>query len=171
MAPGQIIVRAASQQDIPSIRTLFMEYAAWIGIDLGFQGFPQEVETLPGRYGEPGGALLIAEADGEPCGCAALRRIDDEVCEMKRLYVRSAVRGRGAGGLLVGRIITAARERGYQRMRLDTLPSMASAQALYRRFGFREIPPLRLQPRPGRALHGEGPASLREKRSPYLRRR
>jgi GNAT superfamily N-acetyltransferase len=149
MTAGEITVRIASPGDIETVRALFVEYAAGVGIDLGFQGFPQELDSLPGKYGEPGGALLIAELDGEPCGCVALRRIDAAVCEMKRLYVREGVRGRGAGGRLVDRIIREARVRGYERMRLDTLPSMAPAQELYRQRGFRDIPAHVFNPVPG----------------------
>ncbi len=144
-----VVVRAASAEDVPAVKALFVEYAAWIGIDLGFQGFPQELARLPGKYGEPGGALFIAELDGRPCGCVALRRIDSAVCEMKRLFVRPSIRGKGVGRQLVDCIIQAARDRGYERMRLDTLPSMTAAQSLYGRLGFREIPPYVFNPVPG----------------------
>jgi ribosomal protein S18 acetylase RimI-like enzyme len=123
------------------VRQLFLEYAASLGIDLCFQGFEQELAGLPGKYAPPEGALILALVDGKPAGCVALRLIDAELCEMKRLYLRDAFRGLGLGRALVMRIIEEARTRGYHAMRLDTLSSMVAAQRLYASFGFSYIEP------------------------------
>jgi putative acetyltransferase len=141
------ITEAQSPEQIESARALFNEYAAGLGIDLCFQNFAAELKGLPGAYAEPSGRLLLAVADGSPAGCIALRRIADGICEMKRLYVKPEFRGRGLGRILTERIITLARQLGYQRMRLDTLPGkMDPAIAMYRTFGFVEIQPYYLNP-------------------------
>ena len=126
--------------DIDAARELFREYQTRLGVDLCFQGFAAEVEGLPGDYAPPGGRLLLAENDGVPAGCVALRALDGSRCEMKRLFVRPATRGRGAGRALVARILDEAHALGYAEMVLDTLPTMAEAQHLYQAFGFRDIP-------------------------------
>lgn len=156
-----IAYRHAARKDLREIRLLFTEYAASLGVDLSFQGFDAELEALPGKYAPPEGALLIAERGGEPCGCIALRRIDERTCEMKRLYVRPACRQLGIGRELVRRVLEEARVKGYGAMRLDTLPSMRSAIAMYRSFGFREIAPYVYNPVEGalfmeKALLSEG---------------
>ena len=125
---------------------LFREYAAGLGFDLGFQGFERELVELPGDYAAPGGVLLLARNEGLAVGCVALRRIDAATCEMKRLYVRPGSRGAGLGRRLAEAILEEGRRAGYRRMRLDTVPSMAGAIALYRRMGFREIEPYRYNP-------------------------
>ena len=131
--------------DIAIVRELFREYAAGLGVDLGFQDFEKELATLPGDY-DP---ILVAHWNGEVAGCAALHPIDSIICEMKRLYVRLAYRGHSIGRSLAERMMAEARDRGFQRMRLDTLPMMAEAQKLYRSLGFIEIPPYRFNPVPG----------------------
>jgi len=138
-------IRPSTESDLAAIRELFREYSDSLGIDLGFQHFEEELSALPGEYAPPTGALLLAE-DGAPAGCVALRRFDDRSCEMKRLYVRPGSRHLGAGKALVDEIIAVAREASYERMRLDTLPSMDRALRLYRSLGFREIPPYRFNP-------------------------
>jgi len=149
--PGHRIVAAESPAEIRDAAKLFREYAASLGIDLSFQDFESEVSSLPGVYAPPSGRLLLllTESSREPAGCVALRRIDDTICEMKRLYLRPQFRGSGAGTALANAVIHAAREIGYSRMRLDTLPQMHDAQALYVRLGFREISPYCFNPIPG----------------------
>ncbi|MBN8737629.1 MAG: GNAT family N-acetyltransferase [Xanthomonadales bacterium] len=139
--PTSIEVAQASSPDLVALaRELFREYEHAIGVDLEYQGFAAELAALPLPYAPPDGALLVATVGGSTAGCVALRRIGAHVCEMKRLYVRPTCRGMRLGERLVGEIIDHARRAGYQEIRLDTLPSMTSAQGLYRRLGFREIP-------------------------------
>ena len=124
---------------IEVIRKLFLEYARSLEIDLDFQDFETELNTLPGKYQPPDGALILALVEGKEAGCIALRKISKDICEMKRLYVRDEYRGLGLGKKLVGMIIDEAVNKNYQYMRLDTLPTMKSAQSLYLSFGFYDI--------------------------------
>jgi ribosomal protein S18 acetylase RimI-like enzyme len=137
------IVPAASANDLAAVRGLFEAYAAALPIDLGYQDFAGELAGLPGRYAPPAGILLLARAeDGTPLGCVGIRPLADEgCCEMKRLYLRPEARGRGLGSALARAAIEAARRLGYGEVRLDTLPSMAEALALYSRLGFGRIEP------------------------------
>lgn len=139
--PSIVLRRAEDAALVATARTLFVEYAAAIGVDLEYQGFSAERAGLPAPYAPPDGALLLAFVDDAVAGCAALRRHDARSGEMKRLYVRDAYRGLGLGGRLVGVIVDSARAAGYAELRLDTLARMTSAQALYRRLGFVETAP------------------------------
>lgn len=135
--------------DVESVRELFREYAASLGISLCFQGFEQELAHLPGEYAPPAGRLLVAVEKGQAVGCVALRRLDGETCEMKRLYVKSRFRGAGFARALAYGLVAEARRMGYRRMRLDTLPVMGEARLLYQTMGFREIAPYYQNPVPG----------------------
>ena len=125
--------------DLDAVRGLLRQYGAIPGVGECVVGFAAEIAGLPGRYAEPDGVLLLATVDGRPAGCGALRQLAGGLCEMKRLYVDPSARGSGLGRALALRLIEAGRERGYHAMRLDTLPFLESAIALYRSLGFREI--------------------------------
>jgi putative acetyltransferase len=143
------LVPALTPAQLRDARALFLEYAASLGFDLRFQDFDREVASLPGEYAPPRGVLLLALADGRAVGCVALRALDEWTCEMKRLYVRREGRGRGIGRLLCTMLIAEAQARGYARMKLDTVPQMAEAIALYRALGFVPTDPYRYNPLPG----------------------
>jgi putative acetyltransferase len=140
------IESATSTDAIGEVRDLFLEYQRALGVDLTFQDFATELSTLPGAYAPPRGRLLLARIAGSAVGCVGLRPVAGDTCEMKRLYVNSAGRGSGLGRLLAERAIAEAREIGYARMVLDTLPSMTVAHRLYGQLGFVEIAPYRYNP-------------------------
>jgi len=136
------IVSAQTPDHLSAARRLFREYQSWLQIDLCFQNFEKELANLPGDYAAPEGRLLLAYEDIQLAGCVALRRADQEVCEMKRLFLREEFRGRGLGRQLIEAIIREARQIGYERIRLDTLPpKMNDAIALYRSCGFKQTAP------------------------------
>jgi len=163
--------QAETPDEIEEVRRLLREYEASLGVSLCFQGFERELAELPGEYVPPGGRLLLCSAGVSPAvagasrsrprgqdthatagetpalhhaaGCVALRRVDDETCEMKRLYLRPAFRGKGAGRVLAVAIIGEARKIGYKKMRLDTLAEMREARTLYESLGFKRIEPYR----------------------------
>jgi putative acetyltransferase len=139
---GFSLGQAESPAQIAQARELFLEYAQSLGFSLCFQNFDKELATLPGDYAPPYGRLLLAEYEARIAGCVALHKLENNICEMKRLYLRPQFRGKGLGRALADRIIAEARQIGYQRMRLDTVePVMKDAVAMYRRIGFREIAP------------------------------
>ena len=140
------IAPAQGTTDIETVRALFREYQAHLGVDLCFQSFEQELAALPGDYAPPAGRLLLARWDGAVAGCIAMRSLGEGNCEMKRLFVRPAFHGKRIGWELAQRIVAEARDAGYQRMRLDTLPQMQKAQQLYEALGFRDIAPYRANP-------------------------
>jgi carbonic anhydrase len=136
------LVEARTAADVDQVRRLFRAYAEWLQVDLCFQGFAQEVATLPGAYARPAGRLLLARVAGEAVGAVGLRPLEAGIAEMKRLWVEPGFGGRGIGRALADAAIAAARKIGYERMRLDTIPArMPAAQHLYRSLGFLEIPP------------------------------
>jgi ribosomal protein S18 acetylase RimI-like enzyme len=132
--------------ELEHLRGLFREYADSLDVDLAFQSFEEELASLPGKYAEPSGRLLLAYRGTEALACAAIRRLDDQTCEVKRLYVRPAGRGHQLGRMLMTRLCQEAKAIGYSRMCLDTLPSMHVAQALYSSLGFKEIAPYVFNP-------------------------
>ena len=143
-------MRDATPSDLDEVRGLLCEYEAWTGVDLCFQGFEDELAGLPGDYDPAhGGALLVLDGDDGLVGCVGVRRIDDDTCELKRLYLRPSARGGGLGRRLLETAVERARGLGYRSMRLDTLPVMDAAQGLYRAAGFVEIPAYRANPVPG----------------------
>lgn len=149
-----LVIPALSEEDVTQARNLFREYASTREIMPCLEDFERELASLPGSYSPPGGRLLLAIENGQPAagqaaGCVGLRRFGQDSCEMKRLYVRPAFRGKGAGRMLVEKLIGDARSIGYARMVLDTLPTMREAHTLYRNMGFHEIPPYWKNPIPG----------------------
>ena len=147
------LIQATSESEVQEVRKLFEEYHEWLGLNLCFQNFEQELASLPGDYAPPHGRLTLAMDHENVAGCIALRKLDDGICEMKRLYVRPGFRGTGLGQLLAQSLIEAAKEMGYDKMRLDTLPGkMDRAIAMYRRLGFKEIAPYYFNPVEGAAF-------------------
>lgn len=136
-------------RDLTEVRSLLREYADGLGIDLDFQGFEAEMNELPGKYAGPAGRIFLAWSGASAVGCVALRPLGDSSCEMKRLYVRPQARGGQLGRRLAQHICKEAREAGYSRICLDTLPAMGAAQKLYQSLGFRPIEPYVFNPIPG----------------------
>jgi putative acetyltransferase len=144
------IIQAETAEQITAARELFREYESWLGLDLCFQGFETELAELPGKYEPPDGRLHLAYQDERLAGCIALRKLEDGVCEMKRLFVRDEFRGQKTGVQLIERLIADAREIGYKKMRLDTYPGkMEKAVSLYQSHGFRTIEPYYDNPHEG----------------------
>ncbi|MEO5819573.1 MAG: GNAT family N-acetyltransferase [Vicinamibacteraceae bacterium] len=142
MTGPAFLIRPVSAGDLDDARTLFRAYAASLPIDLGYQDFATELATLPGKYRPPAGALLVArDRQGAPLGCVGLRPLADGSSEMKRLYVAPAARGLGLGRALMEAVIAEAARLGYREIRLDTLPTMTAAIAMYRASGFEPIAP------------------------------
>ena len=150
VAKGFEVTQAETPTQLTQVRELFLEYAQSLGFSLCFQNFDKELASLPGDYAPPEGRLLLAEYEGQLAGCVALHKLESGICEMKRLYLRPRMRGKGLGLALANHIITEARQIGYQRMRLDTVePVMKDAVAMYRKLGFQEIAPYCANPMSG----------------------
>jgi GNAT superfamily N-acetyltransferase len=145
-------IREAQPAEFPAVRELIEEYVAALGVDLSFQEIDAELGDLAATYGPPDGRILVGLVDGEIAGCVALRPLEEDCCEMKRLYVRPDFRSAGLGRRLAVAVIDAASRLGYARMRIDTLPQMGAARKLYASLGFREIEPYRFNPVPGTAF-------------------
>jgi len=143
------IVRAANEQHVGHVQDLFREYWDSFGFTPCFQGFDQELAALPGKYAPSGGALGLALEDGVPAGCVAMRPFDAERCEVKRLYVRPAFRGRGLSHQLMDWVMAQALSVGYREMLGDTMPVMQQALAMYLRMGFEQTGPYSTNPTPG----------------------
>ena len=144
-----IRILEAIPEHIPAVRERFCEYAAWLKVDLCFQGFEKELAELPGDYAAPGGRLLVACAGPHVVGCAALRPLEGRDCEMKRLYVVPAYRGQGIARTLAEKLVSEANVVGYRRILLDTLDFMVTARALYASLGFKEVSAYYHNPIPG----------------------
>ncbi len=141
-----VFKQALTEKQIKRTQKLFIEYANYLGIDLNFQNFKEELKTLPGHYSPPEGCILLAYYEDKLVGCVAVRKFQDDVCEMKRLYIRPKYRRKNIGKGLSTAIIHKAKEIGYKYMRLDTLPFMKEAITLYLALGFKEITPYRYNP-------------------------
>jgi ribosomal protein S18 acetylase RimI-like enzyme len=140
------ILEAESDENLEQIRTLFGEYAGTLDFGLDFQNFDKELANLPDDYTRPAGCLLLAFHKGQLAGCVGLRKLSDGICEMKRLYVKEQFRGLGIGRALTEAVVKEAQKIGYNYMRLDTVPSMEVARALYSSLGFKQTTPYRYNP-------------------------
>jgi len=145
---------AESREDLKEVKQLFLQYERSTGVSLCFQGFQEELDHLSGKYREPEGVLLLLKIGRKACGCCALKPLEEKICELKRLFVLEEHRGRGLSKVLMERILSEARERGYEKIRLDTLDAMKPAIGLYRSVGFEEISAYIYNPLPG-ALYFE----------------
>lgn len=143
------VFTATTEEDYWQARLLIEEYARWLGMDLEFQGFPKELASLPRMYGPPRGAMLLVRHQAAIVGCVGLRELSGGFAEMKRMFVQPAFQGKGLGSRLLRTAICTARELGYAAIRLDTVPGLDRALALYRAHGFSETAPYRYNPDPG----------------------
>jgi GNAT superfamily N-acetyltransferase len=135
------IIEAKTPKHIDQVRLLFREYEEWLNVDLCFQDFEQELADLPGKYAAPSGCIFLAFENDRAAGCVAVRPIEHDLCEMKRLFIRPEFRNKGLGNTLVKMIIEKAKDIGYRQMRLDTLNTLEGAMHLYEKFGFKQIEP------------------------------
>jgi len=159
------IMPACTPAEMEAVRQLFREYATLLGVDLCFQGFEEELAGLPGKYAPPEGALLIAREGQAIAGCVALRKLEDDVCEMKRLFVRSQFKGQGIGRSLAQAIIREGANLGYKTMRLDTLDRLKEAMRLYDTLGFKRINPYYSNPLSG-VVYWESSLATKEHNPP-----
>jgi len=144
------IYETGYENDVSEVKSLFIEYAKSLNFDLCFQGFDEELTTLPGKYSPPEGIIYLAKLNDKIAGCIALRKLEKGVCEMKRLYVRPEFRRNGIGKLLCDKLLEKARSIGYKKMRLDTISHlMKDAVKLYKSYGFYEIPAYYKNPQEG----------------------
>ena len=150
--PEPAIVQVRNSRQLTDVRLLFKAYAASLDFDLNFQNFKDELKDLPGEYAPPKGCILLAIAGADPAGCVALKQIADDICEMKRLYIKPLYRKKGIGRRLAETVIQHARGIGYKRMRLDTVPAMKAARTLYASLGFKNIAAYRFNPIDGAAF-------------------
>lgn len=165
------MIQAQTADEMETVRTLFREYQQFLGVDLCFQGFEEELARLPGCYTPPRGRLLLAQEGEQAAGCVALRPLDDGACEMKRLFVRPDYRGQGLGRLLAAQMVSEATALGYVVMRLDTLETLKSAMQLYTSMGFQRRAAYYVNPLPGvvyweRALSNRASASIAQGSDP-----
>jgi len=133
------VISELEENDIVEVKKLIQEYINWINIDLSFQDIETEMFTFPGKYQKPDGIFLVAKYENAIVGCVGYRKINNEICEMKRLYVKDEYKGKGIGASLIKEVMKSAKNQGYRKMRLDTLEKMESAIKLYKRYGFHEI--------------------------------
>jgi ribosomal protein S18 acetylase RimI-like enzyme len=140
------LIKAGSKIQYQIVSDLFTEYASSLGFDLDFQNFKAELDNLPGDYAGPLGCIILAEINKIPAGCVALRKLEDDTCEMKRMFVKPEFRGKGIGKKLIQAIIEQAQEIGYKKIRLDTISTMTIAINIYESVGFKEINPYRFNP-------------------------
>jgi putative acetyltransferase len=140
------IIEAITDSDYNTAKELFLEYASELEFDLCFQNFEEELKQLKKQYGKPAGILYLIKYKNNFAGCAGVRKFSEGICELKRMYLKDSLRGKGAGRLLLNRAFEGALELGYRIMRLDTLPRMKAAIAMYEKTGFKEIEPYRLNP-------------------------
>ncbi|MFA5404220.1 MAG: GNAT family N-acetyltransferase [Ignavibacteria bacterium] len=135
-----------SKQDFADAKDLFVEYANSLNFELCFQKFDEEISNLPEQYSEPTGCIILCYEDKKPIGCVGLRKFGEDICEMKRLYLRKEARGKGTGRMLAEKVIAKAKEFGYKKIQLDTIETMKEAIALYKSMRFKEISPYRFNP-------------------------
>ncbi len=140
---------AKTTEDYETAKNLFREYAAYIKTDLCFQDFEKELLEISSQYGPPTGGIILCKAGNEIIGCAGIRKLNNETAELKRMYLQPAYHGKGWGRQLLGQALLLAKTMGYKKVRLDTLPSMQTAQVLYRQAGFYEVAPYYINPNSG----------------------
>lgn len=142
------INKISSEQDLEDVKQLFREYVAFLQVNLDFQGFEEELAKLPAKYAEPEGCMFLAKVNAQPAGCVALWKLEDGICEMKRLYVKPEFQGLGLGKMLSQRLMEEAQIKAYHTMKLDTLKRLVSANKLYQNLGFSETKPYNFNPEP-----------------------